>query len=471
VIEKIVNNATYKYKVVPIAIFLVIELMFLLAFNLGNLGSAYRLFAILLVIVLLPAFLKTLNEDLTNGFIFIFLPLVIFLISMAFSPVFGSHPSELFSPSISLLNRDLFTILMTSVGGIAFLLLGYFISRTKLISKTNFIFFIYTGIALLLFVSLAATLMNYGFFHRIIYGERVNYFEGSAYPVVLQANLLQGFNIETVNYNVLVTMGLLVIVPLFALLFLKELKKPYPLILIAIGSIGLLTVIFLTDFRSLIYLIPALLLALMFKFKVHKMKHFKATILVAVALGVFLIFVGILAALEVGFVETVLNSNALTRRIFYNGYTIKYMGIIKEAFDPNFLFGNPYNYSYENILIFPSGNIILDTMKETGIVGVIAFLAVIVIAIKFSVDYINHSSDNVVTKYMVLAFLVTLFTRYMLKYQFNQLSFDQSYWQRNYFPFVESKEFAISLFLIGYMYIAKTRREVNIKKGEEMINE
>ena len=83
----------------------------------------------------------------------------------------------------------------------------------------------------------------------------------------------------------------------------------------------------------------------------------------------------------------------------------------------------PYNYSYENILIFPSGNIILDTMKETGIVGVIAFLAVIVIAIKFSVDYINHSSDNVVTKYMVLAFLVTLFTRYMLKYQFNQLSF------------------------------------------------
>ena len=101
-----------------------------------------------------------------------FLPLVIFLISMAFSPVFGSHPSELFSPSISLLNRDLFTILMTSVGGIAFLLLGYFISRTKLISKTNFIFFIYTGIALLLFVSLAATLMNYGFFHRIIYGER-----------------------------------------------------------------------------------------------------------------------------------------------------------------------------------------------------------------------------------------------------------------------------------------------------------
>lgn len=72
---------------------------------------------------------------------------------------------------------------------------------------------------------------------------------------------------------------------------------------------------------------------------------------------------------------------------------------------------------------------------------------------------------------MVLAFLVTLFTRYMLKYQFNQLSFDQSYWQRNYFPFVESKEFAISLFLIGYMYIAKPRRELNVKKGEEMINE
>ena len=111
---------------------------------------------------------------------------------MAFSPVFGQHADNLYSPSISLLNRGFFTLLMSFVGGIAFLVLGYFVSRTNVISKTNFIFLIYGGIALLLFVSLMATLVNYGFFHRMLYGDKVNYFEGTAYPISAQANLLMG---------------------------------------------------------------------------------------------------------------------------------------------------------------------------------------------------------------------------------------------------------------------------------------
>jgi O-antigen ligase len=131
------------------------------------------------------------------------------------------------------------------------------------------------------------------------------------------------------------------------------------------------------------------------------------------------------------------------------------MAIIKEALDPNFLFGNPYNYSLDNRLIFPSGNLILDTLKETGIVGLIGFVGLILIGVKVAITYLNLSTDSVVTKNMVIAFLLTLLTRYMLRYPFNQLTFTDSYWDINYFPFVESKEFAISLFLLGYMYIAK----------------
>jgi hypothetical protein len=344
---------------------------------------------------------------------------------------------------------------MSFVGGIAFLVLGYFVSRTNVISKTNFIFLIYGGIALLLFVSLMATLVNYGFFHRMLYGDKVNYFEGTAYPISAQANLLMGFNIVTVDYHVLITLGLLVITPAFALVFFKEVKKMYMWILVSFAFLGILTLVLLTDYRSLIFVIPALLLALMLKFKLHQMKYFKLTMFIVLGLGLFSILLGVLASFEVGFVESLLNSNPLTRRLYYNGYTLKYMAIIKEALDPNFLFGNPYNYSLDNRLIFPSGNLILDTLKETGIVGLIGFVGLILIGVKVAITYLNLSTDSVVTKYMVIAFLLTLLTRYMLRYPFNQLTFTDSYWDINYFPFVESKEFAISLFLLGYMYIAK----------------
>ncbi|MGE4341698.1 MAG: hypothetical protein AB7E23_01185 [Bacilli bacterium] len=454
-INKLLNNETYKNKIVPISFFLVVELMFLLAFNLGDLGNAYRLIAFILAVLLLPTFLKSLNEDMAKGFIFVFLPLVIYLLSMAFSPVFGQHADNLYSPSISLLNRGFFTLLMSFVGGIAFLVLGYFVSRTNVISKTNFIFLIYGGIALLLFVSLMATLVNYGFFHRMLYGDKVNYFEGTAYPINAQANLLMGFNIVTVDYHVLITLGLLVITPAFALVFFKEVKKMYMWILVSFAFLGIITLVLLTDYRSLIFVIPALLLALMLKFKLHQMKYFKLTMFIVLGLGLFSILLGVLASFEVGFVESLLNSNPLTRRLYYNGYTLKYMAIIKEAIDPNFLFGNPYNYSLDNLLIFPSGNLILDTLKETGIVGLIGFVGLIVIGVKVAITYLNLSTDSVVTKYMVIAFLLTLLTRYMLRYPFNQLTFTDSYWDINYFPFVESKEFAISLFLLGYMYVAK----------------
>jgi len=471
VINKILNNENYKNKIVPIGLFLAIELMFLLAFNLGDLGVAYRLIAFLLALVLLPTYLKQLNEDIGKGFIFVFLPLVIYLLSMAFSPVFISHPDNLLSPTISLLNRGFFTLLMSFVGAISFLLLGYFVSRTNILSKINFIFLIYGGVAILLFVSLAATLMNYGFFHRLIYADKVNYFEGQAYLVINQANLLQGFNIVTVDYHVLISLALVTMTPLFAFVFYTEINTSYKLLLAAIGAVGLFTIIFLVDFKALLFLVPAAMLALMLKFNIHKMKHFKVVLLSGLGLGVLLIFIGVLAALEVGFVETMLNSNYFIHRVFYNGYTVRYMGIIKEAFDPNYLFGNPYNYSYANVLIFPSGNIILDTIKETGIVGAISFVALIVFAVKIAVNYINNGQDGLVTKYMVTAFLLTLFTRYMLRYAFNQLSFTESYWQFNYFPFVESKEFAISLFLIGYMYIAKPQAKVEKSESEELASE
>lgn len=470
-INKILNSENYKNKVRPIALFLVIELMFLLAFNLGDLGNAYRLIAFVLALVLLPTYLKSLNEDMAKGFIFVFLPLVIYLLSMTFSPVFSQHPQNLYSPSLSLLNRGFFTLLMSFIGGIAFLILGYFVSRTNIISKTNFIFLIYGGLAALLFVSITATLFNYGFFHRIFYADKVNYFEGTAYPIITQANLLQGFNIVTVNYNVLITLALLIITPSFALVFIKDLKRLYMWLLVGFAALGVLVLILLLDYKSLLFLVPALLLAVMLKFSLHKIKYFKVTMLSILGLGVALIFVGVLAALEVGFIETILNSNGFIHRVFYNGYTTKYMGIIKEAFDTNFLFGNPYNYSLDNQLIFPSGNIIMDTLKETGIVGTIGFVGLIIVGVKIVINYLNNATDNVVTKYMVVAFILTLLTRYMLRYQFNQLTFTDSYWGVNYFPFVESKEFAITLFLLGYMYIAKPLKPKTEKTREVTAHE
>ena len=142
-IKKILASQTYQTKVVPISLFLVVELLFLLAFNLGNLAVAYRVIALVLAVLLLPTFLESINKDMAKGFLFVFLPLVIFLLAMTFSPVFVTPEGLIPSQSVTLLNRRFFVLLMTFVGAISFLLLGYFVSHTTLISKHNFIFFFF----------------------------------------------------------------------------------------------------------------------------------------------------------------------------------------------------------------------------------------------------------------------------------------------------------------------------------------
>ena len=296
----------------------------------------------------------------------------------------------------------------------------------------------------------------------------VNYYDARAYQIANQANILQGFSIATIDYKVLITLGLLLITPIFALLFIKEVKeKLYLYLLIAFAVIGGLTLIFLTDYKSLIFLIPALLLAVMLKFKLFEKKWFKISLITALSVGGLLIVLGVLASFEVDFVVTLLKSNALTNRLYYNGYTLKYMAIIRESLDMNYLFGNPYIDALgANQIIFPSGNLLLDAIRETGIIGAFALVALIVFAVKIAINYIKLSNDTNVTKYLVLGFLITLMSRYMINYAFNQLAFTESYWSINYFPFVESKEFAISLFLIGYMYIAKNK-PIAIKNESE----
>lgn len=458
-INKILNSERYTTKIVPISLFLVIELMLLLAFNLGDLGVVYRAFAIVLAIILLPKYLKSFADDLSRGFMFVFLPLVIYLLSVTFSPVFVSQSDLIPSQSVTLLNRGFFTLLMSFVGALAFFLLGYFVSHTKFLAKHNFMFLIFGGIAMLLLISLLATLVNYGFFHRVLYAGKVNYYDATAYTISNQANLLMGFTIHTVEHHVLVTLALISLTPAIGLLFIKDIKhKVYLYALIAFAVIGLIVIIDFVSFKDLIFLIPALLFALMLKFNVHKMKYFKVVMIVSLSLIGLAIVIGILASFDVSFVINLIKSNGLTNRIYYNGYTQKFMGIIKESTDFRFIFGNPYIYTelqpvYQT---FPSGNLLLDMVRETGLVGGIFFTIFLVFAIKIAIDYINSEKDDNLIKFLIVGFLLTLFSRYMLYYPFNQLTFTDSYWSINYFPFVESKEFAITLFLIGYMYVSKT---------------
>lgn len=467
-IDKIIKNERYKSKVVPITLFLVIELMLLVAFNLGNLGIAYRGIALVLAVILLPNYFKTLGEDLAKGFLFVFLPLVLYLLTVVFSPVFLKQNELIPSQSVTLLNRGFFSLLMTFVGALAFFLLGYFVSNTKVLAKNNFIYLIYGGISMLLLISLLATLINYGFFHTVIYQGKVNFYEAVAYPISTQANLLLGFSIQTVERHVLTTLALLALTPIFGLMFMRDNKrKLYLYALIGFAIIGALTLLDFVAYKDLIFLLPALLLAIMLKFNLHKKKYFKHVMFTGLGLILLAIFVGVLASFEVSFIVKLLESNALTKKLFYNGYVQKYMGIIKEAFDFRYIFGNPYIYT-EYLPIyqtFPSGNLLLDIIRETGLMGGLFFVLFIIVSVKIIIAYVKSDKDNTLTKFLILGFLVTLFTRYMVFYPFNQLAFKDSYWHINYFPFVESKEFAICLFLIGYMYVTKS---TNLEEKERL---
>ena len=319
------------------------------------------------------------------------------------------------------------------------------------------------GFALLVSVSLIATLYNYGAFYRLIYQNMLNYYAGKPYLVAKQSSYLLGFNIATVDSKALVNIALFLASSLVTLLFIKEKNnRKQILILSGLGLIGILTIALLPDFTALVFLIPSFAFALLYKYDQLKTKWFKITALSILGLVGLSIIVGLFCAFGNQTVINLLSSNGFTRKIFLNSKVLVYYQVIRDSFVKGAFFGVPFTYPVNEFPLstgitvkdaFPTGNFLMDALREVGWIGFLSLLIFVVFSVKVVINYLDKSEDPKHIKTLFVSLLIMIFVRYFFFYPHALYSFTSEFWSINYFPLIESHVFTIVIFLLGYMYL------------------
>ncbi|HZJ89316.1 MAG TPA: hypothetical protein VFD05_01350 [Bacilli bacterium] len=459
----------YLEKVYPLAIFLAVELMFLISFNFGDGSFILRIIALVLAVLLTPVLFKELDVSLSKGLFLIIAPLFLYSMVTLFAPAYQINNEVMHMDNI-FMQRSTFQLVFNVLGTLSFVLLGYFVSRAKMIKPIYIILAIFGGFALLLLISLLATLINYGPFYRLIYANQVNFYHGQPYNVSSQSSYLLGFKVITANYQVLSNLAVSLTALALGFLFLNDFKNKLVVISISvIAGIGLLTLILLPDFLALLFLVPAIGLGLFLKFKLHRIKGVNIALYVVLGVIGLSAITFLLTAFNVFNITSLLESNKITRKLFLNGLFMRFYGVLRDSFDSRFIFGFNYAYSLETgTKVFPTGNFLFDSLRLDGLFGFVFLVVFLAFAIVTFVRYWNKSEDEAAFKFMFIAFFVTVFARFMFYYPYNIYIFRNDFWRIDHFPFVESSYFALLAFAVGYAHIDQTKKEVATEETVEV---
>ncbi|MDY0118040.1 MAG: hypothetical protein RBR80_00500 [Bacilli bacterium] len=462
--KPVIDKEKYEANIKLVILFVSLELLAFVAMNLGNYMIIFNIISILLVLASLPILIKILKVEQNFELLIYAIPLLFYFLLILLGPTYKVAPENLGQhPDYIFMGRSIFKLLESIGGLISFFLLAYIIRRTDGFKHKYVPYMILGGFALLVSVSLIATLYNYGAFYRLIYQNMVNYYAGKPYLVAKQSSYLLGFNIATVDSKALVNIALFLASSLVTLLFIKEKNnRKQILILSGLGLIGILTIALLPDFTALVFLIPSFAFALLYKYDQLKTKWFKITALSILGLVGLSIIVGLFCAFGNQTVINLLSSNGFTRKIFLNSKVLVYYQVIRDSFVKGAFFGVPFTYSVNEFPLstgitvkdaFPTGNFLMDALREVGWIGFLSLLIFVVFSVKVVINYLDKSEDPKHIKTLFVSLLIMIFVRYFFFYPHALYSFTSEFWSINYFPLIESHVFTIVIFLLGYLYL------------------
>ncbi|OQC10529.1 MAG: hypothetical protein BWX74_00602 [Tenericutes bacterium ADurb.Bin087] len=447
-----------------ISLFLALEVVLFIALDFGNIGTVFKGLAFILAAILAPFFFEEMKLDLGQGLYVLLMPILFYALVTMVAPAYGSYP-EMYLNEV-FMQLSFITRLINLLGVVSLLLLGYFIGKSEVFATKHIFIVVLAGLAAPVLVSLFATLINYGFFHPLVYKNLVTYYSGQEYDVASQASLLYGFRIMVGDLKALASMAVIIASAGLGLLFLNEQKDKFTIISLAIiSAIGLLTLILTASFAALIYLLPALIFALLLKFDLLKKLKNKVTLGVVLGLVAIGTLIFLLTAYNVFNLQVVWQTNRITRKLFFNGYMQRFYIVFKEAVG----FRNLYGYFVMTLngnKIFPTGNFLFDVMWMDGLIGFLALFAFLVIFVMRLVKYFNKDKDDKILKVVLISVLLTAFFRFMLRYPFNIFTYED-FRAINYFPIINSPIFLLIVFIAGCVFVVKEEH----KDEEEVTHE
>lgn len=442
-------------------IFLILELLFFLAFGLFKIDSVFRIFGVILAVfcipVLEPIFLNPKTQKISITAVGL---LLVYGILTAVSPMinFGDALS-----TISLL-----------FAFVAFFLLGAAMGRLKDFKIIYAILAFGAGLALVLFISLLATFYAYRIFHVALYRGQVIYIAGQSYLVSTQMKWLSGFEVRARSLNVpvfYITLLLSMLLPLI-LHFRKEdwPKKYAKWGMVAIVAVGLFGFLSLPLFKVLIYLLPSLIVIALITIFPKENRKLKMVGYVLMGLFAFGVFICILYAFNVGFIVALLDKIPLVNKALAHPYLATWLKTVRESVVNPFGSDDYLLIQSYRPYVYTTQNYLLDTLRHSGIVPFLALAAFTIFAGYKVILYVRSDRDSPLIRTIITSFLVAYFTLVAFNYPYHQLTeISAETRMMDFFPFARSELWLIVLFLLGYVFFP-VKEEEKLEENTEKKN-
>lgn len=416
--------------------FFVFECLALTALALGGINVIFYYLGFIVLLTMIPFFIYCKKEEVKQ-LVYFSIPLVIVAALVSFGQLYSST-SFLFS------NIGLF------LATLSFFLLGFLSRRSKEIKIDYLLISIGAGLAILVIISTVATWINYGMFYSLIYKDTPIYFyNGFPYYITDEMQWLMGLSVTEMSLNYTGTFGLLLVPCLMALLFVSPKKERNKFVVLAIlGTVGLLSLVTAPNIEALIYILPLLLFAILYRFVKWPLlkKILFWTFIVLCSLGALAFLIVILNAK--GVISNFIVSSAFLNRIFNTNRVIAPINeLLSYALKTDNLFG--IQSTNLNPLLVETHSFEFEILKEGGIFAFVALLTLLVFAFLLVLKYLDKSKDSQDAKMLFVGVLLVFF----LFSSFSFDSFPYAHETTTYVSFYRELPTLLVVFILGYIFV------------------
>ena len=431
-----------------IVTFLILEVVALTAFNFGNVSHIFALAGGFLAI-LAAVFVYFSVED-KKSLLPVLIPVaILFIVSLM-----GSLNS--FSKGFSKLSNLALALALPG-----FLFMGFALRKFNDVKPTIVLLVVGAALAAITLFGLFSTLIEYGFFYRLIYKDTPNYYyNGIPYNVTKEMYWLNGFAFEEIYIEYGSLFAVLTAAFLPGLLFLSPKKERNEFIICAsIGGVGLLTLLILPNFKAIILLAVVSLFAFVYRFLKNNKKVLKILgICVVCGLGLAFLFflvsmINAAAGYKLpGFLDRVFVQNRFMTNVtpIYDALFAKADGKLVNLFGLNTAY-----YSGDLAVWVESGYFEVELLKEVGLFGTLIFGAFLIVMGYFLVQYLKHSEDH---DYIKSVFVVLILAYFVYETFFNMITIAPH--ENSYEAFLRTPTLFVVLFVLGYIFTVPSKKEV-----------
>ena len=459
---------------VKVVLFLLMEVMAVCAFSLGNSFIFQSIIIIILAIVAsVVSYIEYKKEEFTT-FLFFLFPLFMFGLLAALSN-FTSDPAYV-------LGKNIGANLLISFGLGSFALTGYLLSSHVEIKISKVIFVIYCALAAYVLINFLATMVQFEPFYTLKYKNYHVYYDGQMNPTPVgeMAFALMGFSFKEVSIQYYTFFANILLSSCLGLLFVKykENKKQF-IAYVAFTAIALISLLFTINKMSIFFTVGELLVIatifLLYKYKEKiNFKYVKFTA------GVIAGFIGVLLIIfilnsqnffgePIKGIRDAISGNSFLDRLFNSNYFARK---IQPLFDGIFDFkSKTYGYITMSADYFPKGTYtdgmypigswFFDSFLVAGLFGAILLAFFIGFGIKRMFNYFKTSDDGWDNKILIAGFVFSILFYGLYGYDTTPYVYSD-----DISPITLCGLFSIAIFLMSYCFYRSNQKVEKLQKEE-----